>query len=74
MVMFQRNAVALAAGTAAAEVKADDEIALTGQHLCVSLSVVIGVSVAVGENYGRIDARAAFGNVEYRVKSAVLRV
>ena len=71
---LQGAAVALTAGAAAAKVKANGEIALTGQRLCVSLSAVIGVSVAVGENYGRIDVRAAFGNVEYRVKSAVLRV
>lgn len=70
----QRTVIALTAGAAAAKVKADGEIALTGQRLCVSLSAAIGVSVAVGENHGRIDARAAFGNVEHRVESAVLRV
>ena len=71
---LQGTAVALIAGAAAAKVKANGEIALAGQRLCVSLSAAIGVSVAVGENHGRIDARAAFGNVEHRVKSAVFRV
>ena len=71
---IQRTAVALAAGAAAAKIKANGEIALTGQRLRVSLSAAIGVSVAVGENHGRINTRAAFGNVKYRVKSSVFRI